>query len=488
MATSLANEVVVNIAAVLIAQQYDHIVAQYNLHLCVLQDYFDEGVWERWNEFDVCCRLAAPLIPLGSQEVNTMESRFHGLLQQYRQVSEQEIVSFIDSCETTRTEMCKLLARLEEDGKAAQRKNADELFSVTNLCRREVAATIALVRTQHAATETEVAAVKSLQQALTTATAECENLRQRLDQSRQQSSAMVASIRKQLEDERGEFQRALFEERTQISEKVKAMMDQQDKERTHHFKEMMELNAVHATAMEKLRAALEERSTQLQALQAENDDLRKREIDLIRDHANERHALQQTISNWEVDYEALKLQMEKLGANVDLAQLRVERGVEAQKRRQVEEFKRRLADVSTVHPPAILGSEMESPAAQPPPHAAAATIDRAASRSISMNQQQQIIEMMGARGVSTSPAALLSTGAAPFSSRNASAWPLNSETSKLQPVARIASTSVVSPPYRDLSSVPRALSPSVASLRAPSEAYLRLQNLASNLRVTASVP
>ena len=227
------------------------------------------------------------------------------------------------------------------------------------------------------------------------------------------------------------------------------MLAQADKERTAHSLELTQLHSRHATALERLRSELQERSAELAASQEECDHLRRKELDSGKQTALEKLDLRKRITELECENDRLKAVLIQQSQRSEAEKEVFEFSTSLRKSQELEDFKKRLA---------MSGGSFGSQ-----PYSARGVAPDSA-RSPSMPNT--------ARGAS--PRASVPGMEPTHLSVNS---PLSPMRESVIPPYRAAST--MSTPRTG--SVGREASPSVlSSLRSPSETYLRLQNISSS--------
>ena len=209
----MQHEVTLQMAALIIAEQYDDVISSFHFHLLELQQLFHEGHQQRWNLFELSCSLAAPLVPLGSEQQNTLEHKMNQLLHKFEEKTEQELVAFRKDCEETRTQLAVVVAKAEAQAKTERVEAQNEVFATTALCRREVASTVALLKSEYATMKTTGQGVDSLQRALEITSNELENTRKRNDVIQAEQLETISKLRSELAEERNKSRDTVATER-----------------------------------------------------------------------------------------------------------------------------------------------------------------------------------------------------------------------------------------------------------------------------------
>lgn len=344
------QQVVLEVAAQLMAQQWGHILYQFHVHVAGLEDVFFQAQEAHWEEFNLSCALAAPTIPIGATEGQTMEAKLMQVIDHYRTTCEGEIMRFNDASFRMQQDLSTTLYSLQADAKAAERKRADELVAAQQLARREVAATVALVKTEQAQSATEVSAMQRLQDAVADLTADRAALQDEVQTLRADNHARLAELRKEMEVERAEHRTAVEAERDSVKAQIKRVMCEADKNRQAHMEELAAANVQHGEVVDRLRAELATYRNQAEQAQREADEAHRQRLEERRVSANERLELNKTIAALEFDNERLRLMVDTERNESSTSAIELRRSLEARKTAEVEDFKRRL--ISAVSNPA----------------------------------------------------------------------------------------------------------------------------------------
>ena len=480
---SLADhtDVALHMATLLVAEQYEAQLSAYNSHISTLQDCYWEEQAERWNFFDLSCRLTTPMVPLGAEQTNSMAEKSEKLLQQYSASLEAEVAEFRIDSEVVRTELANVVAKAEAQLRTEAQKHQDEFFATSMLCRREVSSTVAMLKSEYSVQQATKGGMDGLQRALDIATGELELLRSRYDAVTNEQGETLAQLRGQLQAEREKNRSTVATERDELADRIRGVLAQSEAERTSHLTEMTTLHSNHMTAVERMRVHLEERTAEVDAGRAEAEECRHENLNLVKAHTLEKVELQKLLTELQCENARLKATLSSQTTENQLELESLEFHVHQRKQQEVEEFKRRLVMQGTGGAAGgggyRSGSSM-SEVGQQPTRANGDTFFSAKSRSGSLPYS--------ARGASPNAANSTNMGYDPS---------LIGATSPLSPRAQQQATQNILAPYRAAStmSTPRSNAGSTtgaressasitANLRSPSETYLKLQNISSSWR------
>ncbi len=332
----------------LMRQQYDHACLQLSNHILALQDLYFTGFATRTTEFELSAQLVAPTMPASPIHARRAEEKLDFLIDQYTQSADAEIQRFYSDSIALRRDLDSILVKAEQDAKANERRRFDEFVQATTLCRREVSAAVALVKSEQAHSQTEVSAMSALKASLEEVSKELDAVRARSEKALAEAHVSHVKQRSELIKEL-EQQRAAFElERNEVSEQMRALINQQGALQAKYAKELSALAQEGADRM----ADTSERMTRLQSdLNTANAELLALKSELARrdrDSGMETLQLRKTIGSLELENERLKLALDSERDQHSFATEDVRRAVDARRNAEVEQFKRRLIDSVSV--------------------------------------------------------------------------------------------------------------------------------------------
>jgi hypothetical protein len=361
----MADEVLLHVAATLIAQQYSIVLAEMHEHLLALQDTFHEGFLLRRNEFELSCSMAAPMLPVSTAVGQSLATKLEQLLAHYKATADTEVRHFHDSCFEISQSMKEDAFRARAEFRASERQRQDELAAAQQLARREVSATVALLKTEQAQSATEVTAMQALRKALEMSTSELTRLRAEAETVRATADAELLKMRKVYDEERAAAREALRRERDDASAQIRALLEDNDRQRRQHIAELSEFNSTSNATLQRLRTDLHAALSQIETAQRITDETKRAGTDQQRAWAHERLELSKTIATLEYENERMKLLVEaersqSVGAASDIRKV-----LEIRKNVEIEDFKRRLITSlgAAGSPPRGLGASLGTHAA-----------------------------------------------------------------------------------------------------------------------------
>jgi hypothetical protein len=441
--TTNKQDVVLHVAALLLNEQHSAISHSFSSHLITLQDIYHEGFSRLWNAYELAAMQAVPPV-LPSTEATPSEAIERALA--------EFNVAWSNETERNRAGLAEwgdkahsAINELKTAHAEAERKRSDEFFEVASVCRRELQATISLVKAEVSATNVFTANAGTLQLALEARGTEIRDLNKRIQSMRESHEAEVKTLQAQFDAERGQWGMSRSADRNAVDASVRQLSGQLEAEHAKHVADVASINARHNAVVEKLTALIEDRDRQVETLHARIEDGRRRELDAINQFNNERTTLHGQISQLRVDVERTKSQLEQKSTDAELQRMSQWNRAEQQRVHEMDAYKRRLADAITSGSAADDMSP-RSGFGSPSPYQSAR---RASS---------DILHISNAHLAPVGPSSPLR---------------LDPHSPQHLPPARL--DTLLSPGSRSPSTLAN-------SARSPSEAYSRLQNLSASLR------
>ena len=430
----------------LLRQQYDSICSHFSQHVLHLHDLFSEGVKTREDEFDLAASLAAPAMPLAPASVRNTEDKFNMIFNQFTSMAEAEIQRFVSDSFAIKHELEAVVMKAEAATKQAERRRYDEFVHATNLCRREVSATVALLKSEQAQSATEVSGMNALRSSLDEVVKELDVVRAKA--ARQQAEQHVAAVKQRTELlHELETQRQAFEtERTEVAERIRMLITSHGVTQSKYSMELAKLAQDSADRVSELHSRITNLQSELESATSENSRLQNEMSRRERDHGFETLNLKRQIGSLELDNERMRLVLESEREQHSFATHDVRVVLDARRNVEVEQFKRRLIEsVSTGggagHQPGVSLSLTPS--------------ERGASAVRSVGAMDTFASPNAARGQLAAASSASLTFGSPLESSRSPGMLLGFS------------------PQRQADAQP-------AASRGPSDAYLRLQNLAAS--------
>lgn len=458
--------VAMEVASIVMAQQYSAIFQRFHQHLLLLEDFFFSAERTIITTYELSTKLVAGVIPFSVLEAEVAQSRFVKLVKAFEKASSEELSTFQKETGDLRVMLQQIIAKGEQTLAAEERKRKDDFNTLQNVCRREVSAFIATIRSDNASTGLEVEAIQSLQAVLATKVAENDALRTSLFDMTSSRESERALHRAELDREREANRTALHEDRSVTTTRLHELMLDTDKMRAMHAEEIAELYARSNLNMTRLRSDFSTRMVEIDTLRealdkAQQDSAREKRL-----HQEEKNKLLKLMSDLECAHESLKLEVATAHSDAQLHVLNYENFAESRKLMELQQFKKRVAVAAGASQPSSSVGD--------------------ASRSFSLLQQQG-----GGGGASTQASHYSPRSTTLHASRGLSA---SSSFAVAADVAAAGTTlgmiAASPPPYRDVSlqryspsvATDRSRSPNGIPLRSPSETFLRLSNLSGSLK------
>jgi hypothetical protein len=454
----MQQEVALQMAAMLLQEQYDYTFSVFNQHLLDLEDLYFDGLHQQWSLFDLSCALGAPLVPLGSEQKNSLEEKMENLLHRFEERSGEELKRLQQDADDAKIQFSVLLAKAEAQAKQDSQRRQDEVFAVSTLCRREVSSTVALLKSEYSHAHSNAQSLESLQRALDRTMKELDSTRARYDAVTQEQAETISKLREELQKARESARQTVSVERDEVSDRIRSVLVQADNERNRHLAELAQLHSNHASALEKLRSQLEERTVELELSRQEVDRLREKELLEQKNNSAERLELKKRVTELEMENERIRRVLVTHSQSHQFEKEALEFDMNQRKMREVEDFKKKL----------VYGGGVVAAGAGNGIAAASSGTPRdgfSGRRSSSLNQNSAA--SYNRAGSPNADVGLLDNvnlnGPSPMSPRAMYRAPSTSTTPRGSSVnGREASPSVL------------------ASLRSPSDTYLRLQNISSS--------
>lgn len=350
------QQLVLEVAAGLLAQQHAVVLQQYHEHVLQLIDLFHDAFVARRNEFELACTMVAPTIPIGTTAGLDMAQKLDQVIDHYRSVSEQEVRHFHDECFEIQQLMREGAFKSTAESRAMDRRREDELSAAQELARREVAATLALMKTEQAQSTTEITAMKSLRDALDATSAELTRLRSEIETVRSTADLEMSRLRENYDAERAHARESLRLERDETTRQIRKILDDADNARKQHLQELAQSNADANCAIHMLRTDLQSVRAQMELALRAADESSRQKADALRTQAQERLELTKTITTLEFENERLKAAIETERSQSVAAGTDLRRALEIRKNVEVEDFKRRLIGSLSPHAAGSNGS------------------------------------------------------------------------------------------------------------------------------------
>jgi hypothetical protein len=433
-------------------------LCRFSDHLLVLEDIFFFEDRRHEDLFLLSCRLLAPVIPFSDLEQEAAQNRFVRLLRTFEESAQEELRSFEVETEEVRRMYRGLISAEERRWNEKEAERRDEFAALSQLCRREVSAVVARVRSDSAQSTTEIDAMQTLKVSLDSKCAEVEALRVHIQGLVQSHEVERKNWLDEIARERALSRSLVQADRETFTAQLHAQIKQAEADRATFHDDMARQHKKYTDQVEQVRARLVEQQDESDKLRRTIDEHSVEHSRELRLHAEERHRLNRIITDLEISYESLKRDLQDVDTDAKLNQMNLEHMTETKKLLEIQSFKKRLADTTKL----LAGSRASQSNFSPP--RASATPRSQHSDALSTSPYQHNIRTSSI----TTPS---EAGSVPPPYRDASVSLLKAVGSPLS--------------YRDRSRSPG--SSSTVHLQRPSETFVRLSNLGRQINSTAAV-
>lgn len=440
-------------AAIERGQQYRADLQRFSDHLSILEDLFFFDDRRHADLFNLSCRLLAPVVPFSDLEQEAAQNRFVRLVKSFEESCQEEFARFEEETEEVRKLYRSLISAEERRWNEKEAQRQDSFAALSQLCRREVSALVARVRADTAQSTTEIEAMEVLKVSLEAKCNEVDALRAHV----QQLVLSHEADRKQWLDDiakERDTSRALVQEgREKFTQQLQTQIKQAEIDRTSYHDELTQQHKSYSDQIAAMRHKLVEQQSESEKLRRKMDEVSIEHGRELRFHAEEKNRLTRMITDLEISYETLKRNIHEVETDAKLNQMNLEHMTETKKLLEIQSFKKRLADTTTL----LASGARASPSTFSSP------------RGTTPRWSHVDVSSPGAYQRNTSVAT-------------------TSDAASVPPPYRESSVSILkslsSPPYRDRSKSPNNAMSATAQLQRPSDTYVRLSNL--NRQMSAS--
>jgi hypothetical protein len=455
-----ANEEIAALsAAVERAQLYQRDAQRFSDHVLLLEDLFFFEDRRHSDLYHFSCRLLAPVIPFSDLEQEAAQNRFVRLMKNFEQTRHDELVRFEEETEEVRKLYRSLISAEERRWNEKEAQRQDAFSALSQLCRREVSALVARVRADTAQSTTEIEAMETLKISLEAKCSEVDALRAHVHQLVLSHEIDRKSWLDDIAKERETSRSLVQEDREKFTQQLQTQIKAAETDRAAYHDELTQQHKNYSDQISAMRHKLMEQQEESEKLRRKMDEVSIEHGRELRFHAEEKNRLSRMITDLEISYETLKRNIHEVETDAKLNQMNLEHMTETKKLLEIQSFKKRLADTTTL----LAAGARASPSTFSSPRGT--TTPRYAHADPSAS----------------------SPGVAAYRNISVAAA---SDTSSVPPPYREASVSILkslSSPnaYRDRSKSPNGTASAASQLQRPSDTYVRLSNLNRQLSTSA---
>lgn len=457
--TSSSEDVIALAAAVERAVLFQRDIQRFSDHLLLLEDLFFFESRRHSDFYHLSCRLLAPVAPFSDLEQEAAQNRFVRLVKNFEQTCQEELIRFEEETEEVRKLYRSLISAEERRWSEKETQRQDAFSALSQLCRREVSALVARVRADTAQSTTEIEAMETLKVSLEAKCSEVDALRAHLQQLVLSHEVDRKSWLDDIARERDTSRSLVHEDREKFTQQLQTQIKAAENDRAAYHEELNQQHKNYSDQIAAMRHKLIEQQSESEKLRRKMDEISIEHGRELRFHAEEKNRLSRMITDLEISYETLKRNIHEVETDAKLNQMNLEHMTETKKLLEIQSFKKRLADTTTL----LAAGARASPSTFSSPRGATTPrfthVDAAAS----------------------------SPGVGHY--RNSSVATA-SDTSSVPPPYRESSVSILkslSSPnaYRERSKSPNGAASVASHLQRPSDTYVRLANLNRQLSTSA---
>ncbi|ORC91692.1 uncharacterized protein TM35_000052880 [Trypanosoma theileri] len=340
------EDVVLEIATMLLTEQHSQILQRYHNHVLFLQDAFFSAEQQKQESFDLACTfLLLPVATpssLTSAQIEEFEQRWQCLVRMFETTCQDEIKLFRSDGDALKQQMNQIIAVSGEKWKKAERRRQDDFMEMSIACQKEVAAITAELQSGVLRYFQDSRMSTVLEEALRAKVDEMRELNSQLEELTELRLKDFTEHQKTLQEEREKYRQRFISVQQETSKTVEELTIEIEERQKQYMREVREMQRQHTSRLEVLEKQLEDEREEREAERKHHTEEMDRYRSTVKKLEEERTQLTQGTVELQTQIDEWRRRYSERDSQAKMELIEYQTLAEALRVEEAQEFRKQL--------------------------------------------------------------------------------------------------------------------------------------------------